>query len=101
MKREILLSDCPDKLQASVNLYMENNPLAKLLSVQKWVSTPYKDKEITNTRYLAFLQNGNYFSVYKIGVCSKSEWSDDDVTVSGMIAGEILELVAHSDLLKA
>lgn len=100
MKEYIDLSDCPIRLQESVNRSLEQNVGKTILSVQKWVTTPYKDKTITDTAYKVFLQYGNYFTIHQISVCSKPEWSEADVSISGMIAGEIRELVSLSDMLK-
>lgn len=93
MREYIKLSECPEALQQSISLYLEKFPAVKILSVQKWESTPYKDKSIIETDYKVFTLHGNYFSVYSLSVCSKAEWNDRDVVVSSMIAGEIAEIV--------
>lgn len=96
--REINLNECPEKLQVAVAKYMERYPNVKILSTQKWVSTPYIDKSIISTRYLTFTEHGNYFNVYKMTVCTNPDWSSEDVEVSGMIAGEIAEIVRLSSV---
>lgn len=93
MREIIELRDCPVLLREKVNAYLERFPEVEILSVQKIHGTPYKDKSIIDTSYKVFTLQGNYFCVYKMSVCSKSEFSDRDVTQSCMIAGEIHEIV--------
>ena len=98
--RLIELQDCPEKLQDAVKSYLENSKGAEVISVQKWSDAPYTDKTITRDRFLVFTENINYYSVFQIAVCSKPEWSDEEVSVSGMLAAKIIELVKHSEFLK-
>lgn len=90
---KVQLSDCPANLQDAVNKYVGGMPEIELLSVQRLVTTPYKDKTITNTTHRVFTQHGNYFCVFKTTACSKEKWSDREVSKSCMIAGEIAEIV--------
>ncbi|QWU14268.1 hypothetical protein SAMN04487895_101564 [Paenibacillus sophorae] len=96
MKEEIKLNDCPESLQQSVNSYLNSTPNAELLAAQKYVQTPYKDKTIIDTTYKVFTLNGNYFKVFCLSTCSKEEWNDSYVSVNGMLAGEIDEIVSLS-----
>jgi len=96
MKEIIKLSDCPDNLQQAVSAYLIKFPEVEVLSVQRWIQTPYKDKSITSTYFKVFTLHGNYFCVYKTSVCSKPEWTDEHVSESCMIAGEIAEIVELS-----
>lgn len=96
MKEEINLNECPENLQESVNLYFNKTSNAELLAVQKYVTTPYKDKTIIDTTYKVFTLNGNLFRVYRLSTCSKEEWNDREVQIDGMLAGEIAEIVSLS-----
>lgn len=95
-KEKIKLVDCPEKLQASVNSNLKNFPKSEILDVQKYVSTPYKDKTITDTTYKVFILYGNVFEVFRLSTCSKEEWNDRDVEINKMIAGEIAEIISLS-----
>lgn len=96
MKEDIKLSECPEKLQASVESTMNRFPESKILAVQKYISTPYKDKSIIDTTYKVFILFGNLFEIFKLSTCSKEEWNDRDVEINKMIAGEIAEIVKLS-----
>lgn len=96
MCKDIKLSECPEVLQQSIRSYIENFPNVEILSVQKRESTPYKDKSIIDTDYKVYTLRGNYFKVYRFSESSKEEWNNRDVEVSGMIAGEIAEIVKLS-----
>lgn len=94
MKEVIELSDCPENLQQSINSYLSNFPKAEVLSVQKYLQTPYKDKTITDTTYKVFTLYGNLFKVYRLSICSKDEWDDREIKINKMLAGEIDEIVS-------
>lgn len=96
MKEDIKLSECPEKLQASVEYNMNRFPESEILAVQKYISTPYKDKTIIDTTYKVFILFGNLFEVFRLSTCSKEEWNDRDVEINKMIAGEIAEIVTLS-----
>lgn len=98
MKEIIQLNDCPELLQAAVNKYLNNSDNVELLAVQKFTQTPYTDKTITRTTYRTITLQWNYFCVFKMTLCSKEEWSDQEVSRSGMLAGEISDIVELSPL---
>jgi len=97
----IKLDEVPDILQKKVAEALVWQSYTKLLSVSIYVSTPYKDKSITETRYTAYVQTGNYFKSFSFAICSNPEWTDREVRSNGMIAAEIIEFVKRCDWLQS
>lgn len=90
------LVSMPTKLQEAVNRYLETYTGSKVLTIETYQSTPYKDKAIINTRYSAYLEYGNLLTVLSITDCTKPEWSDSEVKESSMIAGDIQVFIENS-----
>lgn len=84
------MNDYPEKLIQTVNKYLEENSGAKIFHYDDIISTPFKDKTVTQTTYRIYVLNLNYFKVYSYGVCSNPDYfSYDEVFCSGMVAWEI------------
>lgn len=98
MKETIQLSDCPEMLQEAVNKYLSLLKQIELLAVYRFTQAPYKDESITRTTYSVYACHWNYFSVFKLTVCSKPEWTDQEVSRSSMLAGEIADIVELSPI---
>ena len=79
----------PDKLVSAVNKYLKENKGSKIFHYDSYTSKPYKDKTIINTTYKVFILWGNLFEVIRYKVCSKPEWSFDDVVYDSLLTGEI------------
>lgn len=93
-QREIIeLSDCPDFLQEKVIDYMQDRRGIEILSVQKEISTPYKDKTIIDTTYSVYTLQSNYFCIHSTSVSSKPEWNFNMIDKRCMLAGEISQIL--------
>lgn len=96
----ISLEEVPEILKTSLLDNFTQLPGSKLLSITEYTSTPYIDKSITDIRYTAHVQTGNYYQVFKYSVRSNPEWTDREVQNSGMIASEIIEFIKQCDWLQ-
>jgi hypothetical protein len=94
------LDEVPEILHNRVMEIIGRYERPRIISISKFVTSPYKDKTVIRTTYTAHIQIGNYFLALKYGECSKSEWTDAAVTENGMIAAEIIEFVKQCDWLQ-
>lgn len=99
--RGITNMNIPQKLQVAIDEYLSKY-YAKLLTVEKYTSTPYKDKSIINTRHVAFIEHGNLMVTLEFGKCNNPQydWYQGRVRENSMIVGYIKTFMQHSDWLK-
>lgn len=94
-------NDCPQMLQDEVmkqkNKYSEYNRDMEIVAVEKWISTPYKDKTIQTTTYVVFTETVNAFETFKLEECSNPVYGLKDVRRNSMIAGDIAGFIRHSE----
>lgn len=101
-KKDIQIADCPEPLKKSVQRHLESNKQygAKVIGAVLVVDRMYKDKTIVTHHYKVYTETVNYLQVFAFSICSKSDWSDDHVSIKGMTAGEISDLIKLSSLFK-
>ncbi|MFB6367661.1 hypothetical protein ACFCP7_27235 [Paenibacillus elgii] len=94
MKSELTIADCPQVLQDRVKKSQQSIE-GTIFSVQKWDSTPYKDKSVVVSTYRVFVQFGYEVAIYKSTKTVGGDVLDDDVRVDIVNAAEI-EVIARS-----
>ncbi|MEK3969418.1 hypothetical protein [Paenibacillus sp. FSL H7-0323] len=89
MREEILLTDCPQILQDRVEQMLQNLP-GDIISVQKWETTPFKDKLIVMTDYRVFIQYGFEVAIYKTYLTTGGSPLDGEVHFTSINTAEML-----------
>ncbi|CAH1053996.1 hypothetical protein [Paenibacillus pseudetheri] len=95
MREEILLTDCPQVLQDRINQIQQKHSY-DIISVQKWETTPFKDKTIVMSDFRVFLQYGYEVAIYKSYVTTGGSPLDGEVYFSSMNAAEIITIATKA-----
>lgn len=94
------LDQIPEILQKAVHEFLQERPYAKLLGLESKKFTPYKDKTIISTAFVAYIEDFNLMVTLSFRECSKSEWSDISVNKNAMFADEIKFFIKNGALFK-
>lgn len=97
----IELENCPPLLQDAVIKWKEKLPVAKLIAVTRYESTPFKDKTITVIRYKAYLQAGLEFLIIATSETHGiKSLLDGDISTNWLNGGDISTIFDHADYVK-
>ncbi|MEN1990258.1 hypothetical protein [Paenibacillus hubeiensis] len=96
MQTEITIQDCPLALQNEVDLRINMNPNAKVLTVQKWGGGITDDWE---HKYAVWIESGSTFEICRL---YQGRQGNDDFSMKhdSVNAGEIIEFASYSEFLQ-
>lgn len=97
----IEVTDCPQKLQESINDWLERVPHSKIISIRKVESTPYKDKTIIRVTFKAYFQFSYEFMILSMSTENRTDYQIEESVRTDMLnGGDITTIVNEADYMK-